>query len=163
MAANNFSNRHMSGKELADRVRASYPHIRILFTSAYTENAIIHQGVLNEGLALLQKPFAPSPWRANCANCWINRVPRCHNLTPALFLSSIRRPAFSSSASLFGGPISCRLVTGTGSCFSGIGIASAGFPAKLTATVFCRFNTLASKRAILPTDGIGWRRRLKSR
>jgi len=51
---------HMSGKELADRVRALYPHIRILFTSAYTENAIIHQGVLNHGMKLLQKPFTPS-------------------------------------------------------------------------------------------------------
>ena len=51
---------HMSGKELADRVRALYPHIRILFTSAYTENAIIHQGVLDKGVALLQKPFTPS-------------------------------------------------------------------------------------------------------
>jgi PAS domain S-box-containing protein len=51
---------HMSGKELADRVRALYPHIRILFTSAYTENAIIHQGVLNHDVKLLQKPFTPS-------------------------------------------------------------------------------------------------------
>jgi PAS domain S-box-containing protein len=51
---------HMSGKELADRVRALYPHTRILFTSAYTENAIVHQGVLNQGVALLQKPFTPS-------------------------------------------------------------------------------------------------------
>jgi nitrogen-specific signal transduction histidine kinase/CheY-like chemotaxis protein len=51
---------HMSGKELADRVRALYPQIRILFTSAYTENAIVHQGVLNHGVKLLQKPFTPS-------------------------------------------------------------------------------------------------------
>jgi signal transduction histidine kinase/CheY-like chemotaxis protein len=51
---------HMSGKELADRVRVLYPHTRTLFTSAYTENAIVHQGVLNEGMALLQKPFTPS-------------------------------------------------------------------------------------------------------
>jgi PAS domain S-box-containing protein len=51
---------HMSGKELADRVRALFPHTRILFTSAYTENAIVHQGVLEKGVALLQKPFTPS-------------------------------------------------------------------------------------------------------
>jgi len=51
---------HMSGKELADRVRALYPHTKILFTSAYTENAIVHQGVLNPGIILLQKPFTPS-------------------------------------------------------------------------------------------------------
>jgi CheY-like chemotaxis protein len=51
---------HMSGKELAARVRASHPHTRILFTSAYTENAIVHQGVLNKGVELLQKPFTPS-------------------------------------------------------------------------------------------------------
>ncbi|MBE0544411.1 MAG: PAS domain S-box protein [Verrucomicrobia bacterium] len=51
---------HMSGKELADRVRAMHPHTRILFTSAYTEQAIVHQGVLDPGMALLQKPFTPS-------------------------------------------------------------------------------------------------------
>jgi CheY-like chemotaxis protein len=50
---------HMSGKELADRVRALYADTRILFTSAYTENAIVHQGVLNPGVSLLQKPFTP--------------------------------------------------------------------------------------------------------
>jgi CheY-like chemotaxis protein len=51
---------HMSGKELADRVKSLYPHTKILFTSAYTESAIVHQGVLNKGVALLQKPFTPS-------------------------------------------------------------------------------------------------------
>jgi PAS domain S-box-containing protein len=51
---------HMSGKELADRVRVMYPQTKILFTSAYTENAIVHQGVLDPGVALLQKPFTPS-------------------------------------------------------------------------------------------------------
>jgi PAS domain S-box-containing protein len=51
---------HMSGKALADRIRASYPEMKILFTSAYTENSITHQGVLDPGVALLQKPFAPA-------------------------------------------------------------------------------------------------------
>ena len=50
----------MSGKELSERVRALYPHTRTLFTSANTGNAIVHQGVLNPGVALLQKPFTPS-------------------------------------------------------------------------------------------------------
>jgi PAS domain S-box-containing protein len=51
---------HMSGKELADRVEALFPHTKILFTSAYTESAIVQQGVLNKGVVLLQKPFTPS-------------------------------------------------------------------------------------------------------
>jgi two-component system cell cycle sensor histidine kinase/response regulator CckA len=51
---------HMSGKELSERIHALYPRTKILFTSAYTENAILHQGVLNNGVALLQKPFTPS-------------------------------------------------------------------------------------------------------
>jgi len=51
---------HMSGNELAERVRALFPHTRILLTSAYTENAIVLQGVLGKGVALLQKPFTPS-------------------------------------------------------------------------------------------------------
>jgi PAS domain S-box-containing protein len=50
----------MGGKELSERVRELHPHTRILFTSAYTENAVIHQGLLNKGVTLLQKPFTPS-------------------------------------------------------------------------------------------------------
>ncbi len=51
---------HMSGMELADRVRALYPHAKILFSSGYTENAILQQGELDKGVATLQKPFTPS-------------------------------------------------------------------------------------------------------
>ncbi len=51
---------HMSGMELADRVQALEPQARILYTSAYTANAIAHQGVLKQGVALLQKPFTPA-------------------------------------------------------------------------------------------------------
>ena len=51
---------HESGKELSERVRAVYPHARILFTSASSEKAFVHPGKLNPGAALLQKPFTPS-------------------------------------------------------------------------------------------------------
>jgi len=45
---------------ITDRVRALCPHTKILFSSVFTEKAIVHQGVLDEGVALLQKPYAPS-------------------------------------------------------------------------------------------------------
>ena len=69
-------------------------------------------------------------------------------------LASTRRPALRSSASLSRRPTSCKLVTGTALSFTGIGIASAGFPAKFTATVFCRFATRTSNRYVLPMSGI---------
>ena len=51
---------NMNGKELSDRILASHPKIKTLFTSAYTENAIAHQGILDPGVTLLQKPFTPT-------------------------------------------------------------------------------------------------------
>lgn len=50
----------LDGKDLSDRIRALHPEARILFTTAYTENAIIHQKALDSGVAILQKPFTPS-------------------------------------------------------------------------------------------------------
>ena len=50
----------MSGKDLSDRVLAAHPETKVLFTSAYTETAILHQGVLDPGVSLLQKPFTPA-------------------------------------------------------------------------------------------------------
>ena len=51
--------------------------------------------------------------------------------------SSTSRPALSRSASASRGPINCRLVGGVFASRRGTGTASAGLPAKLTATVFC--------------------------
>ena len=51
---------NVDGKHLADRIVALYPATRVLFTSAYTENTIVHQGMLGADVALLQKPFTPS-------------------------------------------------------------------------------------------------------
>ena len=50
----------MSGQELADEIKRMHPKIRILFMSGYTSNAIVHRGVLDEGLSLLTKPFTRS-------------------------------------------------------------------------------------------------------
>jgi two-component system cell cycle sensor histidine kinase/response regulator CckA len=50
----------MDGKDLSDHIKATHPEMKILFTSAYTETAIVHQGVLDPGVSLLQKPFTPA-------------------------------------------------------------------------------------------------------
>ena len=48
----------MSGRELAQRITAVRQTIKVLFLSGYTEDAIIHEGVLEPGTAFLQKPFS---------------------------------------------------------------------------------------------------------
>ncbi len=47
----------INGKMLADRIIELKPGIKVLFTSGYTENAIVHQGRLDEGVQLLSKPY----------------------------------------------------------------------------------------------------------
>jgi PAS domain S-box-containing protein len=50
----------MGGQELALRMRERFPELRILYMSGYTENAIVHHGVLEPDLVFLQKPFLPT-------------------------------------------------------------------------------------------------------
>ncbi|HEX3000138.1 MAG TPA: ATP-binding protein, partial [Armatimonadota bacterium] len=49
----------MSGNVLAERLRRMRPGIKTLFMSGYTEDAIVHHGVLLDGVSFLQKPFSP--------------------------------------------------------------------------------------------------------
>ncbi len=47
----------MSGPELAVRIKAQAPDIKVLFASGYTDHAIVRHGTLDAGLAFIQKPF----------------------------------------------------------------------------------------------------------
>lgn len=48
----------MGGKALADRLKIPRPNVKVLYTSGYADNAIVHHGVLDPGTHFLQKPFS---------------------------------------------------------------------------------------------------------
>jgi signal transduction histidine kinase/ActR/RegA family two-component response regulator len=47
----------MNGRELAEKVRAERPATQILFTTGYARDAVVHNGMLDAGVAFLAKPF----------------------------------------------------------------------------------------------------------
>jgi CheY-like chemotaxis protein len=50
----------MGGKVMAEWLRTSYPDLKILFTSGYTDDAVIQQGLFEPGVAFLPKPYTPA-------------------------------------------------------------------------------------------------------
>jgi len=49
--------RGLNGRQLADAAKEIRPELKVLFTSGYTENAIVHHGRLDKGVHLLSKPY----------------------------------------------------------------------------------------------------------
>ncbi len=47
----------IDGRKLADQAKAMRPDLKILFTTGYTRNAVVHNGVLDKGVHLIGKPF----------------------------------------------------------------------------------------------------------
>lgn len=50
----------MSGHELVKQLSKKIPDIKLLYISGYTDNTIVHHGMLDKGLPFLQKPFTPN-------------------------------------------------------------------------------------------------------
>jgi len=48
----------MNGRDLARRLQAEHPGLKVLFTSGYTANVIAHHGVLESGVQFISKPFS---------------------------------------------------------------------------------------------------------
>jgi PAS domain S-box-containing protein len=49
----------LSGPELAEGLRLRFPHVGILFMSGYAEDAVVRHGLLEAGVAFIQKPYTP--------------------------------------------------------------------------------------------------------
>ena len=45
------------GHQLAEQLRSTWPDLNVLYVSGFTENSVIHQGVVGDGINFLPKPY----------------------------------------------------------------------------------------------------------
>jgi two-component system cell cycle sensor histidine kinase/response regulator CckA len=50
----------IGGKALAEKLKARVPELKVLYISGYPDETVVSHGVLNRGVAYLQKPFSPA-------------------------------------------------------------------------------------------------------
>ncbi len=50
----------MGGKEMVQELKKNQPRLKVLYMSGYTANSIVHHGILDQGVAFIQKPFTPN-------------------------------------------------------------------------------------------------------
>ena len=68
----------MTGRELAQAIRALDPELAMLFMSGYTEDAVMRQSFLEPGTAFIEKPFTPAAFARKVREV-LDRVPALVN------------------------------------------------------------------------------------
>jgi PAS domain S-box-containing protein len=91
----------ITGRQLADEVAKRRPRAKVLYTSGYTENAIVHQGRLDPGIMLLSKPYRKSELAGMVRRALGDHVPESSNSRPILLTdTSIAVPMRRQPASV---------------------------------------------------------------
>ena len=61
----------MNGRQLADEAVRRRPGLKVLFTTGYTRNAIVHHGRLDPGCSSSASRFRSTSWARKSAHCWM--------------------------------------------------------------------------------------------
>jgi CheY-like chemotaxis protein len=72
----------MTGKELAELFRQRRPGLPVLYTSGYTENTIVHRGIVDEDVNFLPKPYIPTELAKRVREVLDNSVPESEHKDP---------------------------------------------------------------------------------